>query len=152
MQEPGAGRVGIPGWVYRVGREGAIPGTQPHCSRSKPDSEAGPVAPARGAEWVVRCSGRTGGRGRSQVPPYGPGRPCWPPCTWDLGNARLLAIGRDLTSYSIKLDKTTKCHQNMSKRPPLVPIFQNGSRKSPLGIPRFPYSQAFSHKELMGHY
>ena len=32
------------------------------------------------------------------------------------------------------------------------PYFQNGSKKSPLEIPRFPYLTAFSHKELMGHF
>ena len=30
------------------------------------------------------------------------------------------------------------------------PYFQNGPGKSPLEIPRFPFSPAFSHKELMG--
>ena len=54
-------------------------------------------------------------------------------------------------TFLVKLVKTAKCHQNMSKRPVLVPIFQNGSRKSPLKILRFPFSVAFSPKELMGH-
>ena len=40
----------------------------------------------------------------------------------------------------------------MSKRPPIVPIFKNGSQKSPLDFLRFPHSGAFSHKELMGHF
>ena len=32
------------------------------------------------------------------------------------------------------------------------PCFQNGLRKSPLEILRFPFYGAFSHKELMGHF
>ena len=32
------------------------------------------------------------------------------------------------------------------------PCSQNGLRKSPLEILRIPYSAAFSHKELMGHF
>ena len=32
------------------------------------------------------------------------------------------------------------------------PCFQNGRVKSPLEILRFPFSRAFSHKELMGHF
>ena len=31
------------------------------------------------------------------------------------------------------------------------PCFQNGCQSSPLGILRFPFRLAFSHKELMGH-
>ena len=37
----------------------------------------------------------------------------------------------------------------MSKRPAIVPIFQNGLQKSPLEKLGFPFSLAFSHKELM---
>ena len=33
-----------------------------------------------------------------------------------------------------------------------TPYSQNGSQKSPLGIPGIPFSVAFSHKELMGHF
>ena len=39
----------VPGWVIPV------PSTGP--ARSHPDSEAGPVRPCRGLEWVVRMAG-----------------------------------------------------------------------------------------------
>ena len=61
----------------------------------------------------------------------------------------LAGKGRDSWTFPEKLVKTTKCHRRTSKRPVIVPIFQNASRKSPLEIPRFPFSAAFSHKELM---
>ena len=58
---------GYTGWV--VGR--VIPVHPAGCSGSKPDSEAGPVASCRGAEWVVRCSGRPAIQG-PPLPAVGP--------------------------------------------------------------------------------
>ena len=58
-------------------------------------------------------------------------------------------IWRELTSISRKLVKTAKCQPNMSKRPVIVPIIQNGVQKSPLDFLGFLFSVAFSHKELM---
>ena len=54
--------------------------------------------------------------------------------------------------FLIKLVKMTKCHQNMLKRPVIVPVCQNRVGKSPLEILRFPFLGAFSPKELMGHF
>ena len=92
------------------------------------------------------------GRRRSQNPPFGPGRAPAVPSLVLGPYCRLTAKGRDLTSFSIKLVKTAECHQNVTKRPVLVPIFQNGSQMSPLEILRFPFWLAFSHKELMGRF
>ena len=134
---------GIPGWVQ--GR--AIPGTQPPWKAEPWTAKRAPEAPARGLEWVVqgaapaRAPGTTTPgpcralRARFAVP--GPLPASWP-------------IRRDSTSIPIKLVKTTKCHRKASKRPPVVPNSQNGSQKSPLEILGFPFSLAFSHKELMG--
>ena len=53
---------------------------------------------------------------------------------------------------------STKLSQNGRVSPKSVheawhtPCFQNGPQKSPLDISRFPFSLAFSHKELMGHF
>ena len=87
--------------------------------------------------------------GTSAPTPSGPGRPSRP--LQGRGSLVLLeqALGRDSGHISVKLVKTTKCHRIVSKRPVIVPICQNGLRKSPLEIPRFPISVAFSHKELM---
>ena len=38
------------------------------------------------------------------------------------------------------------------KKASISPYFQNGLQKSPLGFLRFPFSRAFSHKELLGHF
>ena len=93
------------------------------------------------------------GRCAAPGPPLrGPVSALWAlPCPGP-SECRPWPIGRDSMTFLIKLVKTAKCHQNVSKRPPLVPIFQNGSQKSPLEILRFPYSAAFSPKELMGHF
>ena len=72
-----------------------------------------------------------------------PGRGLRLAASWD-------PYGRDSSPFSIKLVKTMKCHQKVSKRPSLVPNSQNGSKKSPLDFLRIPFSAAFSHKELMG--
>ena len=74
-----------------------------------------------------------------------------PPCPGPL-DAASWPIRRDSTSFLIKLVKTTKCHQKTSKRPAIVPVSQNGLKNSPLDFYRFPFSPAFSHKELMGHF
>ena len=57
--------------------------------------------------------------------------------------------GRHFTLFTVKLVRRTKCHQNTSKRPPIVPIFKTGSESHLLIFPGFPFRLAFSHKELM---
>ena len=74
-----------------------------------------------------------------------------PPCTSSSKPASW-PKGRDLTSFLGNLVKTRKCRLKVSKRPLIVPICQNGSRKSPLEILGFPFSLAFSPKELMDHF
>ena len=100
-------------------------------------AERAPEAPARGwSGWGLTV--RTQGTAAVHIPtPAGPGRATlWPSLGYG-PYCRLTAKGRDLTSFLRNLDKTAKCHQNVSKRPPLVPILQNGSVKSPLEILRF---------------
>ena len=134
------------GWVYRVGNTGSQALPSYRAKGGPRYSEAGPVA----------LQGRSGWYLGPEYPcapgdhPSGPvGSLQAPPCHLP-ENAASWPIRRDSTSFSIKLVKTAECHQNMSKRPTLVPISQNGSRKSPLDILGFPISLAFSHKELMG--
>ena len=146
-------RVGVPGWVYWVGTRVGYTGctTQPpRFARGEvPTAEGGPRKPCRG--W----SGWSGARTDRRLygPWYHPSGPVGPlqgpPCTRVLGNAASWPIGRDLTSFLVKLVEMTKCRQKSCKRPVIVPIFQNGSEKSPLEILRFPIYVAFSHKELM---
>ena len=143
---------GYTGWVYRVGVPGST--TQPPCAREEQAQPAkrAPDGPAGAGSGWVGCSGRvTGGgtaprttlRARSgtrTLPVLGP------------SECRLLAITARFHSYSRNLVKTAKCHQNVTKRPVIVPISQNGSRKSPLDFLGFTFWLAFSHKELMGHF
>ena len=151
------GWVWYQGGVYRVGNRVGIPGgytRYPARSRLPEESprysEAGPGTPAGGGvggTWArtlrdrscVRASEPTL-RARS-VPLQDPSQ------VLSLSSGK----GRDYGPFSIKLVKTSKCHRKVSKRPAVVPIFQNGSGKSPLEIPGFPFCAAFSPKELMGH-
>ena len=144
---PGGYRGGYTGWVIRD------PSTQPaRFARGDPCTAKRAPEALQGLEWVVQGSDVQGTAAVSQVPPFGPGRSPAEPSLY-LGPliAALQPKGRELRSFPRKLVKTAKCHQNASKRPRLVPIFQNGSEKSPLGILRFPFWASFSHKELMGH-
>ena len=147
----------VPGWVYgwgiRVGNTGVVHPATLHRARTVPVQRSGPGRPA-GPGVVVLGLGRVswgdgGGDGpgttlRARSVPCGtlpvPGPRRMPPP----GH-----IGRDYGHISIKLVKTVKCHQKVCKRPAIVPIFKNGSRKSPLDFLRFPDLVAFSHKELM---
>ena len=88
-------RVGVPGWVYRVGRQGGYTGVLPsHRGEVPSTAKRAPEAPW-GLEWVVLGTGRAPGTvgGDGPVPPYGPGRstPGGPPCT---GPCRLPTYGQ----------------------------------------------------------
>ena len=133
------------GWVY--GR--AIPGsTQPprtYPLSGDPDSEAGPGSP-KGLEWVVRVAAPQYVR----TPPFGPGRP---------GQASLGAPRADARSWPIKARFDLiflEVSQNRGVSPKYPekachsPYSQNALGKSALGILGFPFSLAFSDKELMG--
>ena len=129
---------------------GVIPGTQPACSRRVPcTAKRAPEALAEGWSGWYMGAGRPGDAYPHPAGPVGP--PRWP----SLGYARGAASGpirRDLTSFTVKLVKTAKCRSNMSIRPVIVPVSKNGSKKSALKILRFPFSAAFSHKELIGSF
>ena len=88
----------------------------------------------------------------SAQPPTHPAGPVGPPRPSLVGGWAPRAKGRHLSTFPGNLVKTAKCHRNMCKRPVIVPIFQNAVQKSPLGILRFTFLAAFSHKELMGHF
>ena len=50
----------------------------------------------------------------------------------------------------LKVSQNGKVSPKSAEKASRSPCFQNGLRKSPLGIPRIRNSLAFSHKELMG--
>ena len=144
---------GYTGWVYGwvVGR--AIPGTTqpgPRLLEEQARQRSGPRKSHRGwSGWSGAADVLGPTLVRTRTLPH-PLRPCRPPGPAPLGRVLLAGKGRDSDLNSIKLVKTAKCHQKVSIRPVIVPIFQNGSGKSPLGFLRFPYWPAFSHKELLG--
>ena len=146
----GMGPGGYTGVVYRVGTGEGYTGTQPAARGDLQIPAKRARSPAGGGVVGIWRSGALGDGGQLPGPPCGPGRV--PGTLPVLGPAipALQPIGRDSITFSIKLVKTAKCHQECRKRPVIVPIFQNGSQMSALEIPRFPFSVAFSHKELMG--
>ena len=148
MVQGGYSRVGIPVGYY--------PCTQPPRSQlleEQTPSEAGPGSPV-GAGVGGVCSGRTGTDPGAHPPLLlpthhslrsGPG-----PCRALVGRAAPCGQRARFDVISCKVSKTAECHRKVSKRPVIVPIFQNRVQKSPLEILRFPISVAFSPKELMG--
>ena len=142
---------GYTGWVQggysRVGTGEGYTGYPACCSGRGISQRSGPRKPLQGAG--VGGDIRAGWAGPGTTTAW-PGRSLQAlPVPGPL-NAASWPIRRDLTSVPGILVKTAKCHQNMSKRPPIVPNSKNGPQKSPLEIPGISFSLAFSHKELMG--
>ena len=111
-----------------------------------------PEAPCRGA-GVGGQGGCAHGSRYARTPPSGPGRPCRPPwvlpglsgpASWPI-RARFDLISQEYSKNGQVSPKSVEKASNS-------PYFQNGLRKSPLEILRIPFSLAFSHKELMGHF
>ena len=97
-------------------------------------------------------SGTPGGMGTAPGPPCGPGRsPRCPPCPGP-SYCRLLANKARFHDISWKLSENRGVSPKSVHKACHSPCSQNASVKSPLGFLGFPYSAAFSHKELMGHF
>ena len=110
---------------------------------------SGPGRPCRGREWWEHGAGRPLHPDHPLQTPAGSSgarsavRACSPSkaASWPIG-ARIDLISRKLSQNGVVSPKYLEkaCHS---------PYVQNGSRKSPLEFLRFPFSRAFSHKELM---
>ena len=142
---PGGYGVWVAGWVYR----GVLP-SHPALLEETHTSEAGPGRPCRGLEWVGMGRTYWGRAGMLLVPPCGPGRPCWAPCTRTLLIPPLQPIGTRFHDISRKVSQNGQVSPKSCQKAYVSPCFQNGLKKSPLEIPGFPLSPAFSPKELMG--
>ena len=151
----GTGRVWYRGGYTRVGTGRAIPGTQPAHPAARgasPDSEAGPGRALQGP-WSGWSAGPgITGDGGGQNPPCGPGRyrPAVPP--WFCPDCRLSANSGEIPVISYKVSQNREVSPKKHEKAYVSPCFQNGLKKSPLEILRFPVSRAFSPKELMGHF
>ena len=133
------------GYGERVGRGRGIPGTHLHRARSPADSEAGPVTPCRGVEWVVSWAGA--------CPGYHPAGPVSQPAGLPVPRTRLHAASQPirarLTSILVKLSQNHEVSTEYVQKASHSPYSQNGLVKSPLDFLGFPILLAFSHKELM---
>ena len=137
----------VPGWVYGVGRREGYTGVLPsHLESGGSDSEAGPGT-LQGVEWVVTAAACARALGpptplrygaRSAVLGLSPGK-----CASGPIKARLRSISQKLSQNP---RVSPKYHEKASHSP----CFQNGPQMSPLDFLGFPFSSAFSGKELMG--
>ena len=115
----------VSGWVYRVGNQGVLPSHLPEEPTRRPATRgSGPCCRQGGSD-----AGWADAPGDGQDHPAGPvGRAqALPPCP-SLANAVSGPKGRDLASFPVKLVRTARCHQNMSIRPPIVPVSKTGPK------------------------
>ena len=139
----GAGE-GIPGRYW-----GGYTGYYPASLKAEPRySGAGPGSPTGagvGGIWVQRPPELPGTTLRARSVPCGalpvPGTS---PASWPI-------VARfDLISQIIS--QNGKVSPEKCQKAYVSPCFQNWLQKSPLDFLRFPYSESFSHKELMGRF
>ena len=134
-----------------MGYTGYYPATQHAARGANPTSAAGPGRPAGpgvggwgAADVLGRRRGRLSGttlRARSV--------PLAPPCPRYPQNAASGPIGARFHLISYKLSENGVVSPKSVEKACVSPYFQNGVQKSPLNILRFPFSLAFSHKELL---
>ena len=147
----------VPGW--------AIPGTTQLLGEGLQTAKRAPEAPAgcwsgwsagpgaRSPENKAKYGTLGRRRGRLLRPPFGPGRSlAGPSLSQDPRNAASWPIRARFTVISHKVSQNGVVSPKIVYKACHSPCFQNGHQKSPLEFLRFPYSVAFSHKELMGHY
>ena len=140
-------RVGVPGWVYRVGNRGAIPGTTQLLGEGCRYSGAGPGSPGTGLEWVVSAARAPSTSGTT---PSGPGRSLRALPVPPRADAASWPIRARIRVLFCKVSQNGRVSPEKCQKAYHSPCFQNRPQKSPLDILRFPFSAAFSHKELLG--
>ena len=86
-------------------------------------------------------------------PPSGPGRcPCRASPWCSSSKCRPGPIRARIDLILPKVNQNGGVSPKYHQKAYHSPCSQNGSQKSALEIPRIPFSRAFSHKELMGHF
>ena len=135
------------GGVYRGGYQGGLYRcTQPPARGGPSDSEAGPVGPCQGA-------GVGGHWGRaywaSGDHPCGARSDPWSSLSPPRANAASWPIAARLSVIFSKVSQNGQVSSRSVNKACHSPCSQNWLRKSPLGILRFLFRPAFSHKELM---
>ena len=133
------------GWVPGRGNTGVYPAAKDVPVKRSMDSGAGPGSPSRGLEWVVHAQ-----RPSTSAPTLR-ARSC--PCRALPGAPRAKAasgpIGARFDLISVELSQNDEVSPKYPEKASHSPYFQNGLRMSPLDFLRFPFSPAFSGKELM---
>ena len=141
----GADRVGT-----REGYTGVVPSQHAARGEGSITSEAGPgrpTGPGVGGLWSL-------GAPADPVPTLRarsvhPGGPPWYGSS-SPGNAASGPIRARFSVILLKVSQNGIVSPKYHEKAYVSPYFQNGLHKSALEIPGFPFSPAFSHKELMG--
>ena len=141
---------GYTGWVLGTGwvQGRAIPVPSPQLLEEGISQRSGPVGPARAGVVGIW----------PDVLGTAPAHPCGArsvpvgPPLQDPRKCRLWANKARFNLISSKVSQNGEVSSESVQKASHSPCFQNGLQKSPLEIPRFPVSRAFSHKELMGRF
>ena len=135
-------REGYTGWVIR----GCT--TQPaRFARGGHDPAKRAPEALQGLEWVGSWPDV---QGTVRTTPPGPGRSLAGPSLSFPCKCRLWANRARIEVKTGKVSQNGKVSPKSVQKAQLSPYFQKRLQKSPLEILRFPFSAAFSHKELMG--
>ena len=138
---------------YGEGYTGVLPSYPAPREEDPIPSGAGPGTPAGGGvggEWGLGACPRVRWAGRLLDHPAGPVGALWaPPCP---GPSECPPRAKRATFHLIshKVSQKARVSPKYVEKAYHSPCFQNGVQKSPLEKLRFPYSPAFSHKELIG--
>ena len=147
--------VGTAGWVYRVGIQGGYRGglyrvLPSQLLEEQTRQRSGPRKPCRGwSGWPGAADAPADGDGpvptlRARSVPLGP------PWYRTLQMSASWPIWARFDLISCKVSQNLIVSPEYDEKASHSPYFQNGLRKSPLDFLGFPYSLAFSHKELIG--
>ena len=142
----------VPGWVLGWGMGTGwvwgrvIPVHPASCKAEHVPAKRAPEAPAKGLEWVGTCTARPMPRPHHSLR-SGPLRWVW---ASPRANPASGPIGARLRSIFSKVSQNGIVSPKSVHKACLSPYFQNGLQISPLDFLGFPFSLAFSHKELIG--
>ena len=139
----------VPGWGMGTGwvAGGGNTGTQPAARGGVQNQRSGPRKPLQGAGVGGFCSPGA----RSCTTPAGPGRcPLGPSLYRTSSSTASWPIRARFSVFLVVYCQNDEVSLKYVEKACLSPYFQNRVQNSPLDFLRFPFSVAFSPKELMG--
>ena len=140
------------GWVYQGGYTGGTTRAPSDLVKRRHDSGAGPGAALQGRWSGWSCCSAPGASATPPTPD--PCRVFRGPLRWVAPRANA-ASGPITARFNLILLNYSQNHEVSPKyveKACLSPYIQKPVQKSPLGFLRFPFSLAFSGKELLGHF